>query len=124
MAEVTRGQTETSLRFAHLALHHPQLLAQVAVDFEQLLYFGLRCSEGALHLHELLHCDRSVREVGRLGALRVIDTRTSGEGVFQRLVYTETDFFESALFRKPSRKKPNCLHEAVLKKIPVYAGND
>lgn len=90
--------------FAHLALHHPQLLAQVAVDFEQLLYFGLRCSEGALHLHELLHGDRSVGEVGRLGALRVMRER-QGKAFFSvsGAVYTETDFFlKPHVFRKLS----------------------
>lgn len=82
MAEVTQGQTKTSLQFAHLALHHPQLLTQVAVDFKQLLYFGFRCSEGALHLHELLHGDWSIGEVGRLRALQVTRKR-QGEVVFQ-----------------------------------------
>lgn len=55
---------------SNLALHQPQLLAQVTVDLQKLLYFGLRCREGALHLHKLLHRDGAVGEVGGLGALQ------------------------------------------------------
>lgn len=57
-------------RCTNLALHQPQLFAQVTVDLQKLLYFRLRCREGALHLHKLLHRDGAVGEVGRLGALR------------------------------------------------------
>ena len=47
----------------HLALHAAELLVQVAVELEEVLDLGLRGVQGALHLHELLHRDRSVGEV-------------------------------------------------------------
>lgn len=62
--------TEYAGKNMNLGLHQPQLFAQVTVDLEELLDLGLRRREGALHLHELLHRDGPVGEVGRLGALR------------------------------------------------------
>ena len=47
----------------HLALHHAELLTQVTVELEELLYLGLRGVQGTLHLHEFLHRDWSVGEV-------------------------------------------------------------
>lgn len=54
----------------NLALHQAQLFTKVAVDFEELLDFGFGRRESAFHLHELLHCDGAVGEIGGLGALQ------------------------------------------------------
>lgn len=65
----------TPLRY--LVLHHPQLLAQVTVDLQQLLDLRLRGVESSLDLHELLDCDWAIRQVRRFGALKDIGRTTS-----------------------------------------------
>ena len=47
----------------YLFLHEPQLIAQVCVDFHQLLDLGLGKTQRVLHFLELLHADWPVGEV-------------------------------------------------------------
>lgn len=72
-------------RGGYLFLHQPQLVAQVAVGFHEMLDFGLRGRERVLHLQVLLHCDGAVGEVwvqALLGKAVVMDNwsrqQTSG----------------------------------------------
>lgn len=59
----------------YLFLKSPQLLAQVVVDFHELLDFGLRRSQGFLHLQIFLQRDRSIRKIRRVHALKQINIK-------------------------------------------------
>lgn len=50
-------------RGGYLFLHQPQLVAQVAVGFHEVLDLSFRGRERVLHLHVFLHSDGAVGEV-------------------------------------------------------------
>lgn len=76
----------------YLFLHQPQLVAQVAVGFHEMLDLGLRGRERVFHLHVFLHSNGAIWEVRvqallERGVKRVKESRERGTVSFRILIW-------------------------------------